>query len=129
MTHGGPTGGMSNVDRERALRSAAARADNWPTQREKERDVVSLVSVRRNAEDYTPNHSARRERYQLERAPTLSLELVQQGTASQAAAPVQQEPARIVNYRPYRRVNVVGHATETVISCYDSASFGSVNRS
>ena len=67
--------GMSDVDRERVLRSAAARLDRHSTQRQKERDVVAMLPVSRTNE-YVPPHSAQIERSQLGRAIALSLELV-----------------------------------------------------
>ena len=69
----GLMGGMSDADRERVLRSAAARKDNWSAQSEKERYVVALISNRKGSTDYTPNYCARNERYQLERAIERSL--------------------------------------------------------
>ena len=71
--HRGLMGGMSDSDRERVLRSAAARPDFWSTQLEKERDIVALMAMRQGSEDYTPDHSARNERYQLQPRPSRDL--------------------------------------------------------
>ena len=71
MCHEGLMGGMSDVDHERVLRSAAARLGSHSTQCEKERDVVAMLSVGRRNE-YVPPHSPRIERSQLERAIALS---------------------------------------------------------
>ena len=87
LTHDSLIGGMRESDRERVLRSAAARPDFWSSQREKERDVGSLTSVGKNATDYVPDHSAQRDRYMLERAIALPLALVPQDASPQAAAP------------------------------------------
>ena len=73
QTHKGLMGGMRECDRERVLRSAASRPDYWSTQREKEKDIVSLTSVRKNATDYAPGHTARRDRHMLQRAIAASL--------------------------------------------------------
>ena len=57
-------------------------------------DVVSLMTMREGSADssYTPDHSARHERWQLQRAIENSLnDLVQQDIAPQAAAPVVRE--------------------------------------
>ena len=96
QTHASLTGGMRSADRELILRSAAARSDFWSTQREKGRDAVSLISARKNATHYIPERSARRDRYMLERAISLFLELVQQDTSSQAAAPARPDSERVV---------------------------------
>ena len=65
--HKGLMGGMSDSDRERVTRSAEARAriDYWSSQLERERDVVALISNRQNADNYVPDHAARRDRWQL----------------------------------------------------------------
>ena len=73
--HKGLMGGMSDSDRERVTRSAEARAriDYWSSQLERERDVVALISNRQNADNYVPDHAARRDRWQLRKALELSL--------------------------------------------------------
>ena len=83
-------GGMRECDCGRVLRSSASRPDYWSTQREKEKDTVSLTSVRKNATDYAPDHTARRDRYILQRAISASLaeDLVPQVAPSQVAAPI-----------------------------------------
>ena len=86
--HHGAMGGMSDVDRERVLRSAAARRDHWSTQLEKERDIIALMSNRKGATDYTPNHNARSERYQLEQAIERSLLDILSQPAQDVPAPV-----------------------------------------
>ena len=75
LTHKGLMGGMPEIDRKRVTRSAEARAklDYWSSQTERERDVVALLSNRKNAESYVPGHAARRDRWQLNTAIELSL--------------------------------------------------------
>ena len=57
--HKGLMGGMIDSDHERVLCSAEAHSkfDYRSTQREKERDVVSLTSNRQNANNYAPDHA------------------------------------------------------------------------
>ena len=76
--HKGLMGGMIDADRERVLRSAEARSrfDYWSTQREKERDVVSMILNCQNTNNYVPDHwhTTQHDRYMLRRAIELSLD-------------------------------------------------------
>ena len=83
-------GGMRDCDCERVLKSTVSRPDYWSTQREKDKDIESLTSVRKNATDYVPDHTARRDWHMLQRAIAASLaeDLVPQVAPSQVAAQV-----------------------------------------
>ena len=95
--HKGAMGGMSDVVRERVLRSAASRRDHWSTQLEKERDIIAMISNRKGATDYTPNHNARSERYQLERAIALSLLDMPTQPSQDATAPIGSDERVVVD--------------------------------
>ena len=73
--HRGLMGRMPGTDRKCATHSAKARAkiDYWSSQTERERDVVALISNHQNADSYTPDHAAHRNRWQLNAAIELSL--------------------------------------------------------
>lgn len=50
-----------------------SRPDYWSTQREKERGIVSLISVCKNATDYVPDHTTQKDQYMLQCTITVSL--------------------------------------------------------
>jgi len=95
--HRGAMGGMSDADRERVLRSAAARKDHWSTQLEKERDAIALMSNRHGSADYMPNHCARNERYQLERAMERSLLDIPSQLSQDATAPIVSDDRVVID--------------------------------
>ena len=73
--HKGLMGRMSDTERECVTCSAEARAriNYWPSQLERERDVVALISNCQNTDSYVPNHAACHDRWQLSTVVELSL--------------------------------------------------------